>query len=54
MPATASLELVAIDGIGRVAPGDDLGERIVRAAAGSRLSLRDGDVLAVAQKIVSK
>ena len=54
MSATASVELVALDGIGRIEPGDDLGERIIRAAAGSGLSLRNGDVVAVAQKIVSK
>src|SRR5512145_2466048 len=52
MPAAAALTLVALDGIGPVAPGDDLGARIVAAAAG--LALRDGDVVAVAQKIVSK
>jgi coenzyme F420-0:L-glutamate ligase/coenzyme F420-1:gamma-L-glutamate ligase len=54
MPAAASLTLVALDGIGPVAPGDDLGCRIVAAAAGAGLALREDDVVAVAQKIVSK
>ena len=54
MPATARLELVALEGMGRVAPGEDLCERILRSAAISGFELRDGDVLAVAQKIISK
>jgi coenzyme F420-0:L-glutamate ligase/coenzyme F420-1:gamma-L-glutamate ligase len=52
MPGAASLTLFALEGIGPVAPGDDLGARIVAAAAA--FALRDGDVVAVAQKIVSK
>jgi len=54
MPGAASLTLVALDGIGRISPGDDLGQLILAAAGGAGLALRDGDVLAVAQKIVSK
>ena len=54
MPAAASLTLVALDGIGRVSPGDDLGQLILAAADDAGLALRDGDVVAVAQKIVSK
>jgi coenzyme F420-0:L-glutamate ligase/coenzyme F420-1:gamma-L-glutamate ligase len=54
MPAAASLTLLALEGIGPVAPGDDLAVRILAAADEAGLALADGDVLAVAQKIVSK
>src|SRR5512145_3162433 len=54
MPAAASLTLLALEGIGPVSPGDDLAVRILAAADGIGLALRDGDVVAVAQKIVSK
>ncbi len=37
-----------------VSPGDDLGQLILAAADDAGLALRDGDVVAVAQKIVSK
>ena len=47
------LELVAIDGIPAVTPGDDLGALVQTAAAAQRLRLADG-VLVVCQKIVSK
>lgn len=54
MPAAASLTLLALEGIGPVAPGDDLAVRILAAADDAGLALADGDVLVVAQKIVSK
>src|SRR5262245_20088355 len=54
MPAAASLTLLALEGLGRIAAGDDLAGRILAAADDVGLALRDGDVLAVAQKIVSK
>ncbi len=44
------LEVLPIRGIGDVTPGDDLAEMITRAAPW----LRDGDVLVVTSKIVSK
>jgi len=53
MPA-AALTLLALEGIGPVAAGDDLALRIVAAADDAGLALADGDVVAVAQKIVSK
>jgi coenzyme F420-0:L-glutamate ligase / coenzyme F420-1:gamma-L-glutamate ligase len=43
------LELIEVEGLPEVRPGDDLAELI-----GSRSSLEPGDVLVVAQKIVSK
>jgi coenzyme F420-0:L-glutamate ligase / coenzyme F420-1:gamma-L-glutamate ligase len=45
-----SLEILPIRGIGRITPGTDLAEAIVDAAPW----LRDGDVLVVTSKIVSK
>jgi coenzyme F420-0:L-glutamate ligase/coenzyme F420-1:gamma-L-glutamate ligase len=43
------LELIGVDGLPEVRPGDDLGELI-----SSRSKLAKGDVLVVAQKVVSK
>jgi coenzyme F420-0:L-glutamate ligase/coenzyme F420-1:gamma-L-glutamate ligase len=54
MGTAGKLELIALQGVGRIAPGDDLALRIVRAAAQTGIALADGDVLAVAQKVVSK
>ncbi len=51
---TARIELIALDGIGEIAAGADLGAVIVEAAAASGVDLRNGDVLVVTQKIVSK
>jgi coenzyme F420-0:L-glutamate ligase/coenzyme F420-1:gamma-L-glutamate ligase len=46
---TASLTIMAVEGIGEIAKGDDLASIIVGAAA-----LEEGDVVVVTQKIVSK
>jgi coenzyme F420-0:L-glutamate ligase/coenzyme F420-1:gamma-L-glutamate ligase len=51
---TVRLELVALDGIGEIAPGDDLAAVIGFAAATSGMTLADDDVVVVTQKIVSK
>ncbi len=48
------LELIALEGIGIVRPGDDLGALTKDALARQGVALRDGDILVVAQKIVSK
>jgi coenzyme F420-0:L-glutamate ligase/coenzyme F420-1:gamma-L-glutamate ligase len=50
----ASLTLTAIEGIPMITPGDNLAELIARALARMDLKLRDGDILSVCQKIVSK
>jgi coenzyme F420-0:L-glutamate ligase/coenzyme F420-1:gamma-L-glutamate ligase len=47
---TSRLEIWAVDGIGEVRPGDDLAELIAVAAD----DLRDGDVVVVTSKVVSK
>jgi coenzyme F420-0:L-glutamate ligase / coenzyme F420-1:gamma-L-glutamate ligase len=44
----------ALTGIKLVEPGDNLGVIAVEALAANRLMLRDGDVLVVVQKVVSK
>ena len=43
------LELIGVEGLPEVRPGDDLAELI-----SSRSRLESGDVLIVAQKVVSK
>jgi coenzyme F420-0:L-glutamate ligase / coenzyme F420-1:gamma-L-glutamate ligase len=49
-----TLELAALPAIPEVRPGDDLGALLASAAERLAGGLRDGDVLAVAHKIVSK
>lgn len=49
-----SLTVSAISGIGEIAPGDDLGALIAEAVTASETGLRDGDILVVTSKIVSK
>lgn len=51
---TASLSLTALAGVPTVRPGDDLARIILDALAYSGLSLQTGDVVVLAQKIVSK
>jgi coenzyme F420-0:L-glutamate ligase / coenzyme F420-1:gamma-L-glutamate ligase len=48
------LTLIALDGIPLVQPGDDLSSLIAEALARLGETLVDGDILVVAQKIVSK
>lgn len=48
------LELIAPDGIALVGAGDDLAGMIAEALSRMGTGLRDGDVLVLAQKIVSK
>ena len=48
------VELVPVDGLPEVEPGDRLGELIARAIASGGEALTDEDVLVVSQKIVSK
>lgn len=50
---TRRLELIGLDGLPEVRPGDKLAPMIVDAAAAIG-GLRDGDVVAIAQKVVSK
>ena len=48
------LEIIAIEGMPEVKAGDSVAELIVEALAGSQLTFETGDLLVVAQKIVSK
>jgi coenzyme F420-0:L-glutamate ligase/coenzyme F420-1:gamma-L-glutamate ligase len=50
----ARLELIALDGIGEIQPGDDLPAIILGAARATGFTLTDDDVVVVTQKIVSK
>ena len=51
---TARLELIALDGIGEVEPGDDLASLIAGAIEAAGLTLADDDCVVVTQKVVSK
>jgi len=50
----ARIELVALEGIGEIRPGDDLAAAIATALEGVGIGLRADDVLVVTQKVVSK
>jgi coenzyme F420-0:L-glutamate ligase/coenzyme F420-1:gamma-L-glutamate ligase len=51
---SARLELIPLEGFPEVTPGDDLAALIYASLQHNRLQLQAGDVLVVAQKIVSK
>ena len=48
------LELIGLEGIAEVHGGDSVGELICDACERQQLALADGDVLVIAQKIISK
>ena len=48
------LELIALEGFPLVEPGDDLGQLIADSLRHNKVELHGGDVLVVAQKVVSK
>ncbi|MBS9478010.1 coenzyme F420-0:L-glutamate ligase [Ancylobacter radicis] len=54
MAVGGEVRLVALEGLPLIRPGDDLGTLIAAALARAGLALQDGDVLVLAQKIVSK
>jgi coenzyme F420-0:L-glutamate ligase/coenzyme F420-1:gamma-L-glutamate ligase len=49
-----TLTLTPLSGIPLIRPGDDLAEIILRSLALANIDLADGDILVLAQKIVSK
>jgi len=51
---SSSLELVALPGLPMVRAGDDIAALIAAGLSRADITLRDGDVIVVAQKIVSK
>ena len=48
------MELIPVQGIGEIRPGDVLADVVIAATAGTAAELRAGDVVVVTQKIVSK
>ena len=52
--SSTSLSLTALSGIPLVRPGDDLVEYILKGLRSEKLYLTDGDILVIAQKVVSK
>jgi len=48
------LEIIAVEGLGEVKPGDSVGELIAASLDRNAFALTPGDILVVAQKIVSK
>lgn len=52
--AGRSVSLTGLEGIPLIAPGDDLAGIIAVALESMNIALQDGDILVVAQKIVSK
>ncbi len=48
------LEIIPVDGVPEVHPGDDLAGLVAAAAVGQGTPLLDGDVVVVTQKVVSK
>jgi coenzyme F420-0:L-glutamate ligase/coenzyme F420-1:gamma-L-glutamate ligase len=54
MEPTPSVTVTALVGLPEIAPGDDLAELIAGALPGGDGGARDGDVVVVAHKIVSK
>ncbi|HUZ73522.1 MAG TPA: coenzyme F420-0:L-glutamate ligase [Stellaceae bacterium] len=49
-----SLQLIALEGVPLIRPGDDLAALVIAALARSGAAPADGDVVVVAQKVVSK
>ena len=47
-------EVIGVEGIGEVQPGDDVARLVVDAAARQRTPIAGGDVLVLSQKILSK
>jgi coenzyme F420-0:L-glutamate ligase/coenzyme F420-1:gamma-L-glutamate ligase len=52
--STPRIELIGITGLPEIKPGVRLGQLIATAATSQKTPLHDGDVLVVAQKVVSK
>jgi coenzyme F420-0:L-glutamate ligase / coenzyme F420-1:gamma-L-glutamate ligase len=53
-PASTSIELLALTGLPEIREGDDLAREIFAGARRSRIVFKNGDILVLAQKIVSK
>jgi coenzyme F420-0:L-glutamate ligase/2-phospho-L-lactate guanylyltransferase len=53
-PGIGNAEVFPVRGIGEIEAGDDLGSIIAEAAVAARTPLKPGDIVVLAQKIVSK
>ena len=53
-PAARAVKLLAVPGLPEIHKGDDLALKIMQAARRGRIRWKDGDVVVIAQKIVSK
>ena len=53
-PKQNSVSIQTIDGIGDIQPGDDLAQILISAMDKTELCIEDGDILVIAQKVVSK
>jgi len=51
---TSHIQIIGVDGIGEVKPGDDIAAAIRLGLDSSKLALERGDILVVTHKIVSK
>lgn len=51
---TGDVQLIGLRGAPHVSPGDDLAALVIHAAEQSGVTLADGDILVVTQKVVSK
>lgn len=50
----STIQIIGIEGLPEIRPGDDVAEQVLRAAAQAGLTFQQGDVLVIAQKIISK
>jgi coenzyme F420-0:L-glutamate ligase/coenzyme F420-1:gamma-L-glutamate ligase len=53
-PMVGSISITPVHGLPEIKPGDDLAGLVLDAARAAGVALRDGDIVVVAQKIVSK
>jgi coenzyme F420-0:L-glutamate ligase / coenzyme F420-1:gamma-L-glutamate ligase len=53
-PTSVSIQLLPVHGVAEIRKGDDLVQRIIKAARKMGTAFANGDVLVIAQKIVSK
>lgn len=51
---SGNVQLIGLRGVPDVSPGDNLAALVVSAAASSGVTLTDGDILVITQKVVSK
>src|ERR1700732_527191 len=54
LPSAAGIELLSLPGLPEIRKGDDLTRLIVKSARQSGLAFENGDILVIAQKIISK